>query len=76
MTKDIRDCTVAQLYLFRLNNLDKFRSGEMKDLPISVVMFLENPRLKNMTETEKKALWKQYKKELRPEIIEREIELP
>lgn len=76
MPKKIKQCTVNQLLSYRMLNLDKINKGTLDDLPFAIVIFLENPRLKDLPNNrDKTRLFKRFLYDLSPLIGEMIIEV-
>lgn len=75
MVKKIKDCTVDELYIYRLINLSKINCREMEDLPFAIVIFLKNPDLANMNKRDKGKMFKRYLYEISPAIGEETVDI-
>ena len=75
MVKKIKDCTVDELYIYRLINLNKINGKQKEDLPFAIVIFLKNPDLANMTKRDKGRMFKRYLYEISPAIGEETVDI-
>ena len=75
MVKKIKDCTVDELYIYRLINLNKINGKQLEDLPFAIVIFLKNPDLAKMTKRDKGRMFKRYLYEISPAIGEETVDI-
>ncbi len=74
MLKRINECSYTQLYTYMINNLRKIITGEVK-FSYAILMFLNNPNLKDMVPKERRRALRKIMSELKLEVAEQYIEV-
>lgn len=74
MLKELKECNTNQILDYVNRNIKRIKMGE-KPFPHSVLMYVNNPNIKNMSLREKSIELKQIFSELQPEWLEIVIEV-
>lgn len=69
MIQKIKDSTSAQVYEYMMNNLKQILDKEVA-FPTSLLMFLNNPRLKDLTKKQRNKYYKEILSELNEECLD------
>lgn len=67
MLKQLSDCTYVELHDYMVNHLKAIVTKEL-EFPLSILMFLNNPNLKEMSVKEKRESLQRIMNELKPSV--------
>ncbi len=74
MLKKIKECSFQELFDYVNDNLVKVLLGE-KPFPHAILMFVNNPNIKEMTPRDRRNELKQIFSEMKPDLLDIQIDI-